>query len=1746
MLRAIRRHGLTRLVRLRAQRHFIFARYHCEPLECRRYLADFNQLANNLDTQLQPVETAIKAALNAASNVPLLNKQLGERADVLAASIDKLSDAVAAATDAGTLKQKLFDLINPTGLLGDIDGANGVNADDVKVTGISGGLEFELRLHKALANVSAPTNFSLGLDGLPLSISSAGTANLKVGFDFHLAVKLFDSGTVELDPTKKLNAYRSDSPASQLAVSAEASLSDNFEAQVILGFLKGKLTNIGNNNDGDAQNDTRFKADFSLDNIGGSGGPTVGIGGRADLNFHLQGSIAVGGEDRFPAIGTDLAVHWGFDQGNTLGSSPTVQFHDVTFTLGSFLSGLVGPVMKDVQEVAQTIRPVVDVLKTTVPGISDLSQAVGGPELTIKDLMRLALFASDQNAIDLPPDIERFLKLVTTASDIVDRIGAINTEADNILLHLGDFGIGGGNNTDQDLRKLLPGSLNDLTKDITNLIANPTAAAAAIKDQLQSVADGAPGPLKDAATKALNIFSKFIDGQNGVEFHFPFFENPKEGAFKLLLGRDVDLFTFDAKFNQTAGQPQGPSIFGLQVGFSGFVTVDFDLHLGYDTYGLRQLLNGGDAEDLANGFYIDNDAHLNFKGRVEAFAGAGIGFFSVSVGGGLSTNPEGIEVKLHDPNPDDGILRLGTELDPDCLFDVSGELKAGISINVKIGFEVFDEFIGYAENFSIADATMLKFPDSCLDPSDFQPPPAIAGIDPTDSDRIILYMGPNAGKRVGFDTNDGSEKFEVAHLVLPVVGDVVTVTAFGFTQVFSGVTSVYAEGGFGDDQISIAPDLDVTSTLYGDFNLSNSSLSADQRNYAGGRDLLVAGKGGAILDGGGADDRIFGSPEQDDISGGTGNDLIVGGNGGDEVLGNEGNDKIICGDGDDDIFGNDGDDEITAGKGTNRAAGGFGNDTFIITAGVGDQTVSGNADTDTLVVTGTAGADSFTITPKPLGGLEIQTQAELLTSTSIEHLNLDAGDGADSITVNDAPADNLTEINLNQSDLTTNDGDEDSITVNGTASADSLTVTSIPTTVDAVVTDQLDVQGLPFKVHVPNKGDSFTLNGLGGGDTLTLDTMVAGVPVTTSGKFFVNGGADGDTIKVKSAVGDAAVNGGAADDTVNVSSDGTGVTGQVKLAKALLVDGGAGSNTLNVANAGDATADSVTVTASQISSGVVGYTVNYLSTGGTFGGGINLYLGGGNDSANVRSTLASSPTTIYGGGGDDAFSADSNGSAAGGTVDNIASRLTFDGQAGTNNTAVFQDEDDSTGDVLHVNPLLARTIGADPADTFFGAGGSAAYANLARLTLNTSNGGPAPGGDPSITPDTIYLAPDASTTFSVNAGWPHCPMQQYQLPGDALYLDFTGVTGRHLGPDPSDPDSPGAWTFTNRAAVFFTGIEKMNHVGAKVIGPDAGLPGIVKVIDAETGELRLQLAPFGADYKGGVRVAIGDVNCDAVPDIIVGSGPGMAPTVRVFNGFNGKQFAGELGQIIPYDPSSKAGVYVAAADINRDGICDIITSPDAGTQATVKVFYTADHDDPDAAWQLLYQFDPYGKNKNGVRIAVGDVNGDGRIATTTVPDIITVPGPGNAPEVRVWDGASRSPTQSPIGNFLAFDKGVNFGLYVAAGDVTGDGRADVIVGEGAGGKPLVRVFSGVSITPSSATLLREFQAFDSNFGGGIRVAAVDTNEDGIAEILTGTGPGGKSRVRTFAFNVGSAVSLLDELTAYDPTKPGGVFVGGGN
>ena len=199
----------------------------------------------------------------------------------------------------------------------------------------------------------------------------------------------------------------------------------------------------------------------------------------------------------------------------------------------------------------------------------------------------------------------------------------------------------------------------------------------------------------------------------------------------------------------------------------------------------------------------------------------------------------------------------------------------------------------------------------------------------------------------------------------------------------------------------------------------------------------------------------------------------------------------------------------------------------------------------------------------------------------------------------------------------------------------------------------------------------------------------------------------------------------------------------------------------------------------------------------------------------------------------------------------------------------------------------------------------------------------------------------------------------------------------------------------------------------------------------------------------------------------------------------------------------------------------VVTGADAGGGPAVKAF--------NLDGTLKYSFFAYDKGfTGGVRVATGDVNGDG------VDDIITAAGAGGGPHIEVFDGK----TGNLINSFFAYDPSFTGGVYLATGDVNGDGFADIITAAGAGGGPHVEVWSG-----KDGSLLQSFFAYDPNFTGGVSVATGDVNGDGYPDIVTGAGPGGGPHVEAFD---GRTNALLASFFAATPSFTGGIYVAAGD
>src|SRR5439155_13424836 len=84
---------------------------------------------------------------------------------------------------------------------------------------------------------------------------------------------------------------------------------------------------------------------------------------------------------------------------------------------------------------------------------------------------------------------------------------------------------------------------------------------------------------------------------------------------------------------------------------------------------------------------------------------------------------------------------------------------------------------------------------------------------------------------------------------------------------------------------------------------------------------------------------------------------------------------------------------------------------------------------------------------------------------------------------------------------------------------------------------------------------------------------------------------------------------------------------------------------------------------------------------------------------------------------------------------------------------------------------------------------------------------------------------------------------------------------------------------------------------------------------------------------GGVRVAVGDVTGDSVPDVVTAPGPGMPAVIEVFDGATG----GLVRATTAFEPSFVGGCFVSAGDVDRDGIADVVVSPDTSGGPRVRV-----------------------------------------------------------------------------------------------------------------------------------------------------------------------------------------------------------------
>jgi len=168
-----------------------------------------------------------------------------------------------------------------------------------------------------------------------------------------------------------------------------------------------------------------------------------------------------------------------------------------------------------------------------------------------------------------------------------------------------------------------------------------------------------------------------------------------------------------------------------------------------------------------------------------------------------------------------------------------------------------------------------------------------------------------------------------------------------------------------------------------------------------------------------------------------------------------------------------------------------------------------------------------------------------------------------------------------------------------------------------------------------------------------------------------------------------------------------------------------------------------------------------------------------------------------------------------------------------------------------------------------------------------------------------------------------------------------------------------------------------------------------------------------------------------------------------------------------------------------------------------------------------------------VRSTIADFDGD-RIA-----DFAFATGAGTGARVRIVSGATGADLLGTTAVFGGFAGGV----FIAAGDVDRDGKAELVVSTDAGGGPRVALYK---VANGGLVGVADFIAFDSpDFRGGARVAMTDINRDGVDDLVVGAGIGGGPRVSVLdgnALAAGRVARLVPDFFALDSNLRSGVYV----
>jgi hypothetical protein len=215
---------------------------------------------------------------------------------------------------------------------------------------------------------------------------------------------------------------------------------------------------------------------------------------------------------------------------------------------------------------------------------------------------------------------------------------------------------------------------------------------------------------------------------------------------------------------------------------------------------------------------------------------------------------------------------------------------------------------------------------------------------------------------------------------------------------------------------------------------------------------------------------------------------------------------------------------------------------------------------------------------------------------------------------------------------------------------------------------------------------------------------------------------------------------------------------------------------------------------------------------------------------------------------------------------------------------------------------------------------------------------------------------------------------------------------------------------------------------------------------------------------------------------------GGAGTVKIFN--SDFKLNDEL---TVFSGDKFHGLNISSADVDGDGVKELVAGAVKGDQAFVRVLK------PDGT--IVSSFLPFGSAfLGGLNVAAANLDDD------TGAELIVAPQSGFSPSIKIFKQNGKS-----VREFSAYNIDYKNGVNVAAGDVDGDGNAEIVTAPKKGLYPKVKIFN------ANGVLKYEFTAYSAASSNGAKVFTADTNKDGKAEIIVSAESGDTAYVIVYDY-----------------------------